>query len=50
LHFVRAVTVKEKLEKYIAPSKIIIYSSSIELTIKIREALRCPIYYYSIDD
>jgi superfamily II DNA helicase RecQ len=42
--------VKTKLEEYIAPSKIVIYSGSIEQTIEIGEALECPVYYYNIDD
>ena len=42
--------VKEKLEKYAAPSKIIVYCGSVERTIKIGEALGCPIYHRSVDD
>jgi len=42
--------VKEKLEQYAAPSKIIVYSGSVEQTIAIGEALECPIYHCSIDD
>ena len=42
--------VEEKLEKYAAPSKIIVYSGSVEQTIEIGEALGCPIYHYSVDD
>jgi len=42
--------VAEKLEKYTAPSKIVIYSSSVEQTIKIGEALGCPIYHCNVDD
>jgi hypothetical protein len=42
--------VKKKLEQYLARSKIVVYSSSIEQTVEIREALRCPIYYCSVDD
>jgi len=42
--------VEEKLEQYAAPSKIIVYSSSVKQTIAIKEALECPIYYCNIDD
>ena len=42
--------VEEKLEKYVAPSKIIVYKGSIEKTIEIEEALECPIYHYSVDN
>ena len=42
--------VEEKLEKYIAPSKIIVYSGSVKWTIEIEEALGCLIYHYSVDD
>lgn len=42
--------VKEKLEKYAAPSKIIVYGGSVEQTIEIGEALGCPIYHRSVDD
>ena len=41
--------VEEKLEKYAAPSKIIVYGGSVEQTIEIGEALGCPIYHYSVD-
>jgi hypothetical protein len=42
--------VKRKLEQYPAPSKIVVYSRSVEQIVAIREALECPIYYHSIDD
>jgi hypothetical protein len=42
--------VEEKLRKYIAPSKIIVYRGSIKWTVEIREAIRCLIYHYSIDN
>ena len=42
--------VKEKLEKYVALSKIIVYSGSVERTIEIGEALGCLIYHYSVDN
>ena len=42
--------VEEKLEKYAAPSKIIVYGGSVEQTIEIGEALGCPIYHRSVDD
>lgn len=42
--------VEEKLRQYTAPSKIIVYGSSVEQTIAIGEALECPIYYRSVDD
>ena len=42
--------VEEKLEKYAAPSKIIVYSGSVERTIEIGEALECPIYHRSVDN
>jgi superfamily II DNA helicase RecQ len=42
--------VAEKLEKYTAPSKIIIYSGSVERTIEIGEALGCLIYHRGVDD
>ena len=42
--------VEEKLEKYIALSKIILYSRSVKRTIEIEEALRCLIYHYSVDN
>ena len=41
---------EEKLEKYAAPSKIIIYGGSVEQTIEIGEALGCPIYHHSVDN
>ena len=41
--------VVEKLEQYIVPSKIVVYSSSINQTIEVGEALGCPIYYYNVD-
>jgi RecQ family ATP-dependent DNA helicase len=42
--------VERKLEKYPAPSKIVIYGGSVEQTEAIGEALRCPIYHRSVDD
>ena len=42
--------VEEKLEQYTTPSKIIVYSGSVEQTIEIGEALECPIYHRSVDD
>ena len=42
--------VEEKLEKYVAPSKIIVYSGSVEWTIEIGEAIGCPIYHRSVDN
>ena len=39
----------EKLEQYIASSKIVVYSGSVDQTIKVGEALGCLIYYYNID-
>jgi hypothetical protein len=42
--------VEEKLEKYAAPSKIIVYRGSIKQTIEIGEALGCPIYHHGVDD
>ena len=41
---------EEKLEKYIALSKIIVYKGSIKWTIEIEEAIGCLIYHYSIDN
>jgi len=37
--------VKRKLEQYLAPSKVVVYSRSVEQTVAIREALGCPIYH-----
>src|SRR5271168_1958367 len=37
--------VEKKLEQYLAPRKIVVYSRSVAQTVAIREALRCPIYY-----
>ena len=37
--------VERKLEQYPAPSKVVVYSGSVEQTVAIREALGCPIYY-----
>jgi hypothetical protein len=42
--------VKKKLKQYLARSKIVVYNSSVEQTIKIKEALRCPIYYCSVNN
>jgi superfamily II DNA helicase RecQ len=42
--------VNQKLEQYPAPSKIIVYGSSVEQTVEIGEALECPIYHRSVDD
>jgi len=42
--------VKEKLEQYASPNKIVIYRGSIKQTVEIGEALQCPIYYYYVDD
>ena len=42
--------VKKKLEQYPARSKIVVYSSSVEQTVEIGEALGCPIYHRSVDD
>jgi len=42
--------VKRKLEQYPAPSKIVVYSGSVEQTVAIGEALECPIYHRSVDD
>ena len=42
--------VEEKLGKYVAPSKIIVYRGSIERTVEIGEAIGCPIYHYSVDN
>ena len=41
--------VKEKLEQYPAPSKIVVYSGSVNQTIKVGEALGCPIYHRNVD-
>ena len=42
--------VAEKLEQYPAPSKIVVYGGSVKQTIKIGEALECPIYHRNVDD
>jgi hypothetical protein len=42
--------VEKKLEQYLAPSKIFVYSGSVEQNIEIREALECLIYHHSVDD
>ena len=42
--------VEKKLEQYLAPSKIVVYSRSVEQTVAIGEALECPIYYRNVDD
>jgi len=42
--------VKKKLEQYPGPSKIVVYSGSVEQTVAIREALGCPIYHRNVDD
>jgi hypothetical protein len=42
--------VARKLEQYAGPSKIIVYSGSVEQTITIRNALGCSIYHRSVDD
>ena len=42
--------VKQKLEQYPAPSKIVVYGGSVEQTVEIGEALGCPIYYCNVDD
>jgi hypothetical protein len=42
--------VERKLEQYLAPSKIIVYSKSVTQTVAIEEAIRCPIYYCNVDD
>ena len=41
--------VKEKLEKYTAPSKIIVYSSSIKTIKELSSTLNCYIYYINIE-
>jgi superfamily II DNA helicase RecQ len=41
---------ERKLEKYLAPSKIVVYGGSVEQTEEIGAALGCPIYYRSVDD
>ena len=41
--------VKEKLEQYPAPSKIVVYGGSVDQTIKVGEALGCPIYHRNVD-
>ena len=42
--------VKEKLEQYASPNKIVIYRGSVKQTVEIREALQCPIYHRHVDD
>lgn len=42
--------VKKKLEQYLVLGKIVVYGGSVEQTIEIGKALRCPIYYHGIDD
>jgi hypothetical protein len=42
--------VERKLEKYLVPSKIVIYGGSVEQTEEIGAVLRYPIYHYSVDD
>jgi len=42
--------VKEKLEQYASSNKIVIYRGSVKQTVKIEEALQCPIYYYYVDN
>ena len=42
--------VKQKLEQYPAPSKIVVYRGSVAQTVEIGEALGCPIYYCNVDD
>jgi len=37
--------VKEKLEQYPNPNKIVIYKGSIKQTVEIEEVLQCLIYY-----
>jgi superfamily II DNA helicase RecQ len=41
---------ERKLEKYPAPSKIVVYGGSVEQTEEIGAALGCPIYHRSVDD
>ena len=38
------------MEQYLAPSKIVVYGSSVKQTIEVGEALDCPIYHRSVDD
>jgi hypothetical protein len=42
--------VKKKLEQYLVPNKIVVYSSSIEQTVEIRKALKCLIYYCNVNN
>jgi len=42
--------VKEKLEQYASPNKIVIYKGSIEQTVEIGEALQCLIYYCYVNN
>jgi superfamily II DNA helicase RecQ len=42
--------VEEKLEEYVAPAKIIIYSSSIVTTQEVSNALDCHAYYRDVGD
>jgi superfamily II DNA helicase RecQ len=42
--------VKEKLEQYPAPGKIIVYGGSVDQTQDIGEALECPVYHRNVDD
>jgi superfamily II DNA helicase RecQ len=42
--------VAEKLEQYPVPSKIVVYSSSIDQTVEVGEVLGYPIYYCNIDN
>lgn len=42
--------VKQKLEQYPSPGKIIIYGGSVDQTVGIGEALGCPIYHRNVDD
>jgi hypothetical protein len=42
--------VKQKLEQYLAPSKIVVYKGSVAQTVEIGKALECPIYYCNVDD
>ena len=42
--------VNQKLEQYLALSKIIIYRGSVAQTEEIGEALKYPIYYCNVDD
>jgi superfamily II DNA helicase RecQ/uncharacterized C2H2 Zn-finger protein len=42
--------VREKLEQYAAPGKIIVYSSKVTQGEKLAELLGCPVYHRNVDD